>query len=166
MKKVEVKVSSDDSADASPVSVHVESKLAGGGWNRVDGRDLTTNAAKSETFQLRPGQRVVVEAFPTPEMVYDRDQGAAINPNTQRNEAGKADSPTDKPDQNVQKRLEQEQARLDKTAENMGSSAREAFRRTPVPETSNEAAMTKPGTSPNATPGHPGASTVDTTKKK
>lgn len=92
MKKVEVKVTSDQTGDQSPVSMLVEESRASGGWNRLDGRDGVTGG-NAESFVLRPGQRLVIEPFVTPAMVYDREQGAAINPLTQKNDEGKADAP-------------------------------------------------------------------------
>src|SRR5436190_369770 len=74
VKKLEIRVTTRDEKDESPVSVLVEEKTAAGAWNRIDGKDLTTNDQKGMTLEVRPGQRVVIEAFVTPEAVYDHTQ--------------------------------------------------------------------------------------------
>ena len=97
MKKLEIRVTTRDEKDESPVSVLVEEKTAAGAWNRIDGKDLTTNDQKGMTLEVRPGQRVVIEAFVTPEAVYDHTQGAAVNPTLQSNATGMADKPSTQP---------------------------------------------------------------------
>lgn len=117
MKKVDVKITSADPKDNSAVAVHIESRR-GDMWNRQESHDAVTNK-DATSFQLRPGQRLVVEASPEVKPVYDREQGAAINPATQSNDSGKADAPKTG-DQRPNAAQSQEQARLKKEAEAQG----------------------------------------------
>jgi hypothetical protein len=123
MKTVEVKITSSDEHDASGNSVHIESRR-GDVWNRDNGKDIVTNKDGVQKFNLRAGQRLVVEAFPsvTEQPVYDRAQGAAVLASAQKSGEPKADNP--KPDgPTVSQTAKQEEQRLAKAAESMGLQA-------------------------------------------
>lgn len=95
VRKVVVKVTTKDGKDDGAVPTYVEVDR-GAGHIRVSGRDLVANKEEA-TFELRPGERLVVEGFTEEAVAYDREQAAAFSPSTQRNAEGKTDAPTGKP---------------------------------------------------------------------
>lgn len=144
MKAVKLQIISDDKNDRKPASVFVETKRADS-WVRRDGKDIATGDAVS-TFNVRPGERVIVEIEPLPDMVYDRDQGAAINPNLQRNDDGRADSPADNKGNAPSKQVvEQENARIAKA---------QGLEKVPNPASTGSGQMSpKPGSAPGTISG-------------
>lgn len=141
MKTIKITVTSNDKDDKTGVSYHVEQPGVSGGWNRVDGADGVTNMGET-VLNVRPGQRVVIEAYPQPEAVYDRAQGAAVNPNSQKNKFGVADEATR--DTRLTSAQDQEKSRLAAAAEQQGRPASRVSPN-PDPETSNQAAESKSG---------------------
>lgn len=79
MKTISVKVAGAEDDASSTMVMH--ERRVGTAWHRVGGRDVVTNKDKDAIdFQLRPGDRLVVEAYPNaaPERaVFDRDQATA-----------------------------------------------------------------------------------------
>lgn len=88
---VTVKVTTADGKDnrAAPAFIEVD---RGAGPVRESGRDIVVNKGE-ERFELLPGHRLVIEGFTPEAIVYDREQGAAIRPDQQKNDSGKADAP-------------------------------------------------------------------------
>jgi hypothetical protein len=111
MKIVTVKVTTEDGKDNSNTSMVIE-RDRGTGYVRIDGRDVVTNKDKEQTFRLRHGERLVIEAYQADAVEYDRDQGAAYKTSNQRE--GKLDSPTNKATPAEQKMFDQEAARMKK----------------------------------------------------
>lgn len=88
---VTVKVTTADGKDdrVAPSFIEID---RGAGYVRESGRDIVVNKGE-EKFELLPGQRLVIEGFTAEAIAYDKDQAAAIRPDQQRNEEGKADAP-------------------------------------------------------------------------
>lgn len=146
MKSVKVEVTTPDGRDTTAAGVYLEENRGSGGWHRVDGKDAVTNKGPV-TLTVRPNQRIIIDAYPTPEMVYDRDQGAAVNPNTQQTDEPRADrAEASKGPSEVEK---QEKARLDKAAKDAGGQTPPPVGQA-VPPTSREAAI--PTSGPSGTP--------------
>lgn len=97
IRKVVVKVTTKDGKDDGAVPTYVEVDR-GAGYIRVSGRDLVANKDEA-SFELRPGERLVVEGFTEEAVAFDREQAAAFNPATQRNAEGKTDASTGKMEQ-------------------------------------------------------------------
>lgn len=88
---VKVSVSTRDGKDNRAVPTYVEIDR-GAGPIRVSGRDMIANKGE-ETFELRPGERLVIEGYTPDAIAFDRDQAAAFNPATQKSNEGKIDAP-------------------------------------------------------------------------
>lgn len=114
MRTVEVRITSDDKSDSGAVGVYTETKR-GDIWTRTDAKDVTTNREDGGSFQLRAGQRLVVDAFPgETEVSYDAAQAAAVVDSRQRNGQGRADAPRDDaPDVKEIGRQEQDRRRAE-----------------------------------------------------
>lgn len=130
MKNVEVKISTADGKDATTNAIHIETKR-GDAWTREELRENATNSGTVEKVQLRPGQRLVIDPFPVPEMVYDRDQGAAIDPTKQKNEGLVADKAVD--NKNVPTSAAKQEADRLNQAANMGGKSKLAAANEPPP---------------------------------
>lgn len=82
VRRVTIKVETQDKKDqrAVPVTTEVD---RGAGQVRVGGEDVVCNGPE-RSFDLHPGERLVIDGF-TPEAIqYDRDQAAAYSPATQK----------------------------------------------------------------------------------
>ena len=111
MKSITVKVTTEDGKDNSATSVIVETNR-GAGYLRTDGRDIVTNKDKEVTFNLRQGQRLVIEAYTPDAVVYDRTQGAAYKPSEQESIDGTLDEAKLRTSSEDAKKLAQETSRL------------------------------------------------------
>lgn len=168
MKTVKVRITSDDPKQKDGASVVVEQNRGSVGWVRMDSKDMVTNGEEM-TFQVKPGQRVVIEAFPQPQMVYDREQGASINPALQKNDDGRADAPKDSGKATTAQQQEaarikaQTGVKVDQSQLKPGSTGQAGavqgtnFKPNPQPETSPQAAVPKSG---------PGGTTLPQDEKK
>lgn len=108
VRRVTVKVSTKDGQDDRAVPTFVEVDR-GSGPIRMSGKDLVCNSKNEETFDLRPGERLVIEGFTQEAIAYDKEQAAAFRPDTQQNNEGKTDAAKpdapkkdDKPEQTSQ----------------------------------------------------------------
>lgn len=91
MRRVTVSVATKDGKDSRAVTTYVEVDR-GAGMIRASGRDLVCNKEEG-VFDLKPGERLVIEGFPAEEIQYDRDQSAAYRP-SQQDSGAQADKPT------------------------------------------------------------------------
>lgn len=89
VRRVTVKVTTADGKDnrVAPAFVEID---RGAGPVRESGADIVVNKGEM-TFDLHPGQRLVIEGYTPEAIVYDREQAAAIRPDQQKNDEGKAD---------------------------------------------------------------------------
>lgn len=83
MKIITVNVKTEDGKDNSNTSIVIE-KDRGAGYVRIDGKDFVTNKDKEQSFRLRQGERLVIEAYAPEAVAYDRAQGAAYKTANQR----------------------------------------------------------------------------------
>lgn len=150
MKIVEIRITNPaGKEDISPVGVYVEENRGGSaGWHRLSSRDVVTNSDATKVNVLA-NQRIMIDPFPTPEMVYDRDQGASINPRTQLNRENRADRAEAREEDRAQSEaLKQEQQRLAAAAKLQGGDVPPVGQATPP--TSAQAAQ--PSSGPRGTP--------------
>lgn len=152
-KTVEIKVTTPDGKDNSAVGVYLETKR-GDTWTRQDGKDIVANK-DVEKVQIKAGQRLVIDPFVTPEMVYDRAQGAAIDPSKQKNPDGKADEPARNTEANKQ---EQDRLKAQFNRDNPGGTVPEANApRGPNPEPKDTKASMAQAGGANTSPTKPSA---------
>ena len=145
-RQVEVKISSTDRNDTQGVGVFLESKGPAGGLKRDEARSVTVNEGSPTTFTMRPGQRLVIEAKETDDdLVYDREQGAAVRRSNQRNDSGRADRPGPQAEGDEKTRLEQADQRRQAEAKALGLDQRQERGAYAAPESSPEAARPKSG---------------------
>jgi len=145
MRKVEVAISSPDRNDTSGVAVILESKGPAGALRRDEARTVAVNSGV-QSFQLRPGQRLVVEAaLQDEDLVYDRDQGASVRRSNQVQDPNRADRPNAQPTQDERTRLDQADQRRKAEAKASGMTEAEARGQFRTPEASPQAAQPKSG---------------------
>lgn len=91
---VEVKVTTKDGKDDGAVPTVTEVDR-GAGYVRVNGQDITANKEACK-FELRPGERLVIEGYTPTAIAYDREQAAAYRPDSQQS-ATRVDAPSKEP---------------------------------------------------------------------
>lgn len=96
VRKVSVKVTTRDGKDEGAVPTYIEVDR-GAGHVRVSGRDIVANKDGEVNFELKPGERLVIEGYTEEAIAFDREQAAAYNPATQKNSEGKIDAPSSAP---------------------------------------------------------------------
>lgn len=105
MKQITVKVTSSNKDDNSATHAIIEVDR-GAGHVRVDARDIITNKDE-EVFNLRHGQRIVIEAYEPQDVAYDRDQGAAYKVDAQKSSDGSLDKAKTNTEVSPEKAIEQ-----------------------------------------------------------
>lgn len=87
MKKVTVEVTTADGKDngATPMTVLLN---RGAGDVRLEGKDYVTNKDGRVSFDLKPGQSLLIECGTEAVVAYDKDQAAAYTPHTQKDDVG------------------------------------------------------------------------------
>lgn len=92
LRKVEVRVSTKDGKDQRAVPCFVEVDR-GAGHVRMGGDDIICNSKDVKVFELRPGERLVIEGYTPEAIAFDREQAAAYRPDTQKGDGLDAPKP-------------------------------------------------------------------------